>query len=695
MNRFTVQSPGLVSNSSDFKGRFVYLFFYQKEMMDYLPICLWMVLLMTSICQAQDMLQQAAGVRPHPRQYEWQKLEFTCFIHFGPNTFTGREWGTGMEDPRSFNPTSLDAEQWVRTAQSAGARMIVLVAKHHDGFCMWPSRYSDHTVRESPYKNGKGDIVKELVDACRKHGLKVGIYLSPADLNAIHQGFYGKTEKKQRTIPTPVEGWTPRSDFRMKGEYDEYNTYFMNQLFETLTEYGPFHEIWFDGANPKPGTGQEYAHQDWYKLIRALAPDACIFGKGPDIRWVGNESGGSRDAEWSVVPIPAPAETYTWDDMTGADLGSRARLKNARYLHWYPAETDVPIRHGWFYRDEQQKSRNVGELLDIYYRSVGGNSVLLLNLSPDRRGLIPDRDVKTMSELGDILRATFAENLAGAATVQVNAAREGFPIEHVLDGKEDTYWMTPEGVESAEVTLTLPEARTFNIVSLQEAILQQGQRVEKFAVEIWQDSGWKQIGHGQTIGYRKFVVLSDPVTTDRVRIRFIESRFAISLKSLELFYQTPRGKSGAKIDLAGAEMKKQWKVIDASSFEPGFEPEKAIDGNPDTYWHTEYRQNKPHPPHWIAIDFGSRQKFKGLSYLPRQDATGPHIFKYEVYLSDNGVDWNEPIVQGEFGNIVNNPIEQQILFGKTVQARYIKFVSIEPPPGSVEASIAEMDIIGE
>ncbi len=663
--------------------------------MYYIPICLWIVLIMTSLCQAQDILRQAAAVRPDPRQYEWQKLEFTCFIHFGPNTFSGREWGTGTEDPKSFDPTSIDVEQWVKTAQSAGAKMVVLVAKHHDGFCMWPSRYSSHTVRESAYKQGKGDIVKELVDACRKHGLKVGIYLSPADLNAIHQGFYGKTEKKRRVIPTPVEGWTPKSDLKMEGDYDDYNTYFMNQLFETLTEYGPFHQVWFDGANPKPGTGQEYDYQDWYKLIRALAPAACIFGKGPDVRWVGNEHGGSRDAEWSVIPLPKPAENHTWEDMTAKDLGSRDRLKNAKYLRWYPAETDVPIRHGWFYRDDHQKSRNVNELLDIYYRAVGGNSLLLLNISPDRRGLIPDRDVKTMAELGDVLRETFAKNLADGAKAKASATRKGFPIAHALDGKGDTYWMSPEDVEGGEVTLALPESRTFNIVSLQEAILQQGQRVEKFAVDMWQDNGWKEIGHGQTIGYRKFIVLPEPVTTDRVRIRFIESRFSISLKSLGLFYQIPRGKSGVKVDSASAEMKKPWKVIDASSFEPGFEPEKAIDGNADTYWHTQYRQHKPHPPHWIAIDLGSHQKLRGLTYLPRQDEPGPHIFKYEVYVSDNGTDWNEPLIEGQFDNIVNNPVEQQILFEKIVETRYVKLMSIEPPPGSVEASVGEVGIIKE
>lgn len=650
------------------------------------------VLFMTSTLFSQDMLRRAADVRPDTRQYEWQKLEFTCFIHFGPNTFSRREWGTGEEDPATFNPTELDAEQWVKTAQSAGARMIVLVAKHHDGFCMWPSRFSNHTVRESPFRGGKGDVLRELTDACRKHGLKVGVYLSPADLNAIHQGFYGKTAVKHRTIPTPVDGWMPKSDFKIEGDYDDYNTYFMNQLFEVLTEYGPFNEVWFDGANPKPGTGQSYNHTDWYKLIRAVAPDACIFGKGPDIRWIGNESGGSREAEWSCVVLPESADTFTWHDMTGKDLGSRAKLKDAKFLHWYPAETDVPIRHGWFYRDEQQKSRNVDELLDIYYRAVGGNSVLLLNLSPDRRGLIPDRDVKTMQELGDILRSTFAKNLANGAKAVASATREGSSIETALDDKDDTYWLTPESTETAEVTLTLPEARTFNIVSLQEAILQQGQRVEKFAVDAFVDGAWKEVGHGQTIGYRKFVRF-EPVTSDRVRIRFLESRFAISLSSLGLYFQTPRAATGPKVDQALVELKKNWKIVGASSFEPGSNPERAIDGNADTYWHTQWEKEKIKPPHWIAVDFGSALSIKGITYLPRQGAAGPHIFKYEVYASSDGKDWGDPVAKGEFGNIVNNPIEQQILFGKSIQTRYIKLVSIEPPPGSVEASVAEVGII--
>jgi alpha-L-fucosidase len=298
-------------------------------------------------------LQRAAAVVPHPRQLAWQRLEFIGFIHFGPNTFTDRAWGTGRESPGVFQPAELDARQWARVFKGAGMKQVILTAKHHDGFCLWPSRFTEHSVKNSPWRGGRGDVVSELSEACRQAGLKLGIYLSPADLNAIERGVYGKTPAQRRVIPAPVPGWTPRSGLTMEGTWDEYNAYFLNQLFELLTEYGDIGEVWIDGANPKPGTGQTYAYADWYALIRRLQPDAVIFGKGPDVRWCGNEDGRGRESEWSVIPLPVPPERFDWPDMTAADLGSRTRIRNAPYLHWYPAEVDVSIRPEWFWHPSE------------------------------------------------------------------------------------------------------------------------------------------------------------------------------------------------------------------------------------------------------------------------------------------------------------------------------------------------------
>ena len=351
----------------------------------------------------------AANVLPSPRQVAYQEMGFTAFLHFGPNTFTGREWGTGTESPKDFAPKSVDARQWVRSLKAAGVKMIVLTAKHHDGFCLWPSRFTDHSVKNSPWKDGQGDIVREVSDAVKAEGLKLGIYLSPADLHAIHIGTYGKTPAKSRVIPTPVPGWKPKSAVSFRGEWDEYNTYFMNQLFELLTEYGEVHEVWFDGANPHD-VGQHYAYFDWYSMIRKLQPKAVIFGKGPDARWIGNERGNTRANEWNVMPT-GPQEAY--NDRTDADLGSRSKIKGGAPLFWDIGETDVSIRHGWFYhKSEDDKLHSLDRLLDMWYGAVGGNAVFILNVPPTPEGVIHANDVKRLAELGRVLDATFATNLA-------------------------------------------------------------------------------------------------------------------------------------------------------------------------------------------------------------------------------------------------------------------------------------------
>lgn len=483
------------------------------------------------------LLERAAAVRPSARQVAWQQREVIAFTHFGPNTFSGREWGTGKEDEAIFNPTALDCRQWVRALKSAGMTQVILTAKHHDGFCLWPSRFTDHSVARSPWRAGKGDVVRELADACREAGLKLGIYLSPADLNAIERGVYGRTEAKGRVIPTPVAGWTPRSTWHMEGTWDEYNAYFLNQLFELLTEYGPISEVWFDGANPKPGTDQRYAYADWYRLIRALQPDAVIFGKGPDVRWCGNEAGQGRASEWSVIPLPVAPDQYDWADKMDQDLGSLAKLKGAPFLHWYPSEVDVSIRPGWFYHaEEDNKVKSLAKLKDIYFASVGGNAVLLLNVPPDRRGLIHENDVARLAEFGDWVRSTFKQNLATGATAQASHTRAPaaeFSAAHTVDADRDSFWSTGDWQSSAELTYQLPGTQKFNIALLEEQI-REGQRIESFAVDALVDGAWRELGHATTVGYRRLLRFA-PVETDRVRVRILDSRVRPTVANFGLF----------------------------------------------------------------------------------------------------------------------------------------------------------------
>ncbi|MFH1719291.1 MAG: alpha-L-fucosidase [Planctomycetota bacterium] len=495
---------------------------------------------------AEETIRRAVSVTPSPRQLVWQQLEFIGFVHFGVNTFTGREWGTGTEDPKIFNPEKLDTDQWCRMAKAAGMKQVILTAKHHDGFCLWQTRYTTHSVASSDWRGGKGDVLRDLTDSCRKYRLKVGVYLSPADLYQIEnaQGLYGNLSKySERTIPREVPG-RPFSDKRtFKFVVDDYNEYFLNQLFELLTEYGRIHEVWFDGATPKSKGGQKYTYSQWYEMIRELAPGAVIFGKGPDVRWCGNEAGRARAAEWSVIPIDAPVGEFEWPDMTAQDLASVGKLQDTLskggYLHWYPAETDTSIRHGWFWRDETQQVKTTEHILDVWYNCVGGNSVLLLNVPPNRDGLFAERDCKVLTELGWILDETFKTNLAAGAKASASDTRDReFRAANALDGNTDTCWMPPDGATQAELMVTLDGQKTFNVVMFQEQIRYYGQRIAKFAVEAQVEGKWQQIAEGQTVGYKK-ICRTEDVTTNKIRIRITDSRLCPTIANIALYHAPP------------------------------------------------------------------------------------------------------------------------------------------------------------
>jgi alpha-L-fucosidase len=462
-----------------------------------------------------DIITKAAKITPSPRQFNWQKLELTAFFHFGMNTFTNREWGTGKEDPEIFNPAKLDAMQWVKVARDAGFKQVILTAKHHDGFCLWPTRTTTHSVKSSPWENGKGDVVKEVADACKKQGMGFGIYLSPWDMNSP---LYG-TEK--------------------------YNDLFIEQLTELLSNYGQIDEVWFDGANGEGpgGKKQEYDFDRWYAHIRKLQPKATIAIMGPDVRWVGTETGYGRDTEWSVLPANNLSQENISANsqhelsikpagfLKGADIGGREQLKKAKGLVWYPAETDVSIRPGWFYHpEEDSKVKSPEKLMDIYYNSVGKNSVLLVNIPPDARGSISKSDEASLMDWAMIRKETFKTNLAAEARI---SSPNGLNGKALLDGNYQTYWTTKGTDSTAVIELTLPVSTTFDVAMLQENIMV-GQRIEKFSIEYWQQEAWHELIGGTTVGYKRLLRFK-PVTAVKVRVKITASRLNPTLSEFGLF----------------------------------------------------------------------------------------------------------------------------------------------------------------
>ncbi len=465
-----------------------------------------------------SLVAKASAIRPTPRQVDWQRMEQTAFLHFGVNTFTGLEWGHGDEDPDLFQPTGLDTDQWARTLRDSGFKLAILTVKHHDGFLLYPSRYSDHSVASSSWQGGQGDVVAAFVKSMRKYGLKVGLYLSPADENQYLDGVYANgSAHTPRTIPTLVPGddRTGQDLPQYTLTASDYGAYMLNQLYELLTEYGQVDEVWFDGAQGRipPDKVETYDFPSWYELIRKLAPQATIAVSGPDVRWVGNESGLARPDEFSVVPTitkPNGSPDYALG-YAAADQGSRKALlagldAGATQLAWWPAESDVSIREGWFHHPEQSP-RSVEQLTDIYYKSVGRNSVLLLNIPPDRAGRLDDKDVARLAEWRAQLAADMPRDLARGARVSSDSAGQ---------------------------TVQLPEQATVKRVSLGEDI-RYGQQIEAGVVEVREQGGWKQVATFGAVGYKRILALDSPVTTDQVRVRITQSRGKVRLAALSIY----------------------------------------------------------------------------------------------------------------------------------------------------------------
>ena len=460
-------------------------------------------------------------VVPSERQLRLQRMEFYAFVHFTINTFTDREWGDGTEDPAVFAPGRLDAQQWADSVRAAGMTGLILTCKHHDGFCLWPSRYTKHTVAASPYKNGAGDIVGEVAEACRRAGLKFGVYLSPW---ARNQPLYGSGKP--------------------------YDDYFVGQLTELLTGYGDIFAVWFDGACGEGPNGkkQYYDWERYYETVRTLQPGACIHVCGPDIRWCGNEAGETRPSEWSVVPRSTAdtekiaSASQQVDDgrfrqrpirATDQDLGSRALLAKEPELIWYPAEVDTSIRPGWFWHAaEDAQVRPLEKLIDIYEKAVGGNATLLLNIPPTTEGLFHKNDVERLRQLGEYIRSSYSSDLLAQASLSAPPAAEGCTVENIRTDDE-SFYLPAEENGTAELTAVWPQEQCIRRVVLQEQ-LRLSQRVERFVIDALTDGAWQSVAKGTVIGHKRIVVL-DGVRTTALRIRITDSRAAPALQRVGVY----------------------------------------------------------------------------------------------------------------------------------------------------------------
>ena len=681
------------------------------------------VLLVFLSCSGNNQTKAPAPCGPVPseNQMRWQEMEYYAFVHFSLNTYTNQEWGYGDEDVRLFNPKDLDCRQWARICKEAGMKGIIIVAKHHCGFCFWPSKYTDYSVKNAPWKNGKGDVVRELADACKEYGLKLGIYLSPWDR---HSADYGKPA---------------------------YITYFRNQLKELLTNYGPIFEIWFDGANGGSGYYgganetrkiDRKTYYDWkntYKLVRELQPNIVIWNDGgdrADLRWVGTEEGNVGATNWSLLNDTGDV---SWNMLHyGLENGNS----------WVPAEVNTSIRPGWFYHtSEDSKVKTLPQLMDIYYNSIGHNANLLLNFPIMPNGLINKKDEKAALEFANAVKEAFAINLAQKTKVEASNIRgnaKEFGAAMAVDGNKDTYWATDDSVTKASLTIDFGKPTLFNRFLVQEYI-RLGQRVKAFTVEALVDGNWKELAKATTIGYKRILRFPD-VEATKVRFNitdskscpvisnigiynapiFLNSPFSYRNQSGEvtittdnigpIFYYTLDGSeptvksnkytgpfyadgkvevktiaydpSSGKSSPVGDEKfdisKKNWKIV-------GTNDEKAasiIDGDISSVWH----QRSDNMPIDLVIDLGNKYNVCGFKYLPDQNRWSSGIItNYQFYVSDDNKKW-KLVDQGEFSNIKNNPLLQVKNFSP-VMARYIKLRALKNTAGDNVAGYAEVDVI--
>lgn len=592
---------------------------------------------------------------PEPKQVEWQKMETYAFVHFGLNTFNDREWGYGDSDPKTFNPKRLDCEQWVQTFVKAGMKGVILTAKHHDGFCLWPTKLTEYCIRNTPYKDGKGDIVRELSDACKKYGIKFAVYLSPWDR---HQANYG----------------TP-----------EYVDYFHKQLRELMTNYGQVFEVWFDGANGGDGwyggakdsrsidRKNYYNYPKIYEILDELQPQAVVFSDGgPGCRWVGNENGFAGATNWSFLRA---GEVYP----------GYAKYRELQYGHadgnqWVAAECDVSIRPGWFYHpEENNKVKTVDQLTDLYYRSVGHNATLLLNFPVDRDGLIHPTDSLNAVAFHQRVQKELANNLLTTAQVKASNERgKKNSARMALDATYDTYWATNDGVITGDLTFTFKKPTKINRIMIQEYI-PLGQRVKSFAVEYKKGNQWLPVKTNEettTVGYKRLLRF-ETIESSQLRMRFTDSRGSLCINEVgayyapdakELFTSTTSDLKSLPFTLSGVDTQEMSKCNDKNEKTTCLVPGKEV-----------------------VIDLGENRTIQSFYYLPDQSEYNKGLISsYELSVGKTKESL-QVVAYGEFSNIRNNPILQNVYF-TPVEARYVKLKAVRMVNESEPLGLAEIGI---
>ncbi|MDJ1505353.1 alpha-L-fucosidase [Xanthocytophaga agilis] len=684
---------------------------------------LWPCLLAGFCCFSQST-PQPIGPLPNENQVRWQKMEYYAFIHFSINTYTDMAWGFGNEDPRLFNPEKIDCRQWARICKQAGMKGIIFTAKHHSGFCLWPSQYTEYSVKNVPWQNGKADIVRQLANACKEYGLKFGVYLSPWDRN--HPD-YGKPE---------------------------YITYFRNQLTELLTNYGEIFEVWFDGANGGDGYYgganetrkiDARTYYDWpatYKLVRKLQPKIVIWNDGgerADLRWVGTEAGYVGQTNWSLLPATG--------DVSEKMLHHGVEDGNA----WVPGEVNTSIRPEWFYHPrEDKKVKTLPELMDIYYHSIGRNATLLLNFPVMPNGLIHEKDQKAALDFAQAIKEAFAVNLTGKAQAKSTNIRENnpaFDASKAIDTDPESYWATNEKTTHAPLTLTFSQPTAFNRLILQEPIAL-GQRVKSFVVEALVNGQWKEIAKETTIGYKR-ILRFPTVEATQLKLTIDDAKACPLISNLEVYkapliltppiitrdqmgnvhlragdseselyytldgskpmpgknkYTTPVKTNGGKAavkaiaynpstkqsSLASEERfdiaRTAWKIL-SSDAQQAYQ---VVDGNPATSWHGDKSAQRPAD---LVIDLGKEEYLQGFSYLPDQNwwADASIITRYQFEVSADNKSWKR-VSEGEFSNIRNNPFWQTKTF-EPIKARYIRLRALKTVGEGSAPGYAEIDLI--
>ncbi|MCT1523393.1 alpha-L-fucosidase [Sphingobacterium hotanense] len=622
------------------------------------------ILLFTPFLSMAQTEPAPYGATPSERQLRWHEMEMYTLIHFTPTTFQNKEWGYGDADPKIFNPTKFDANQIAAAAAAGGFKGLISVAKHHDGFCLWPTATTEYSVASSPWKEGKGDMVREFKKASHANGLQFGVYLSAWDRNDTRYG--------------------------TKAYADAYR----QQLTELMSNYGELFTSWHDGANGGDGyyggknekrTIDRSTYYEWHEktwpIVRKLQPMAMIFSDvGPDMRWVGNEKGFAAETSWSTLTPkskdgkpPVPGQV----DETNLSTGDRGGE------YWIPAECDVPQRPGWFYHEDQNdRVKTPDQLFEIYLKSVGRGGGMNLGLAPMPEGILHDNDILSLKSFGQKLKETFKTDLTAGAMAKASNVREDheqFSTAKLFDGDRYSYYASDDQVLNPSVEISLPSAQTFDLIRLRENI-KLGQRLDSVKISVWENNSWKLIGEATSIGANRLIKLASPVTAQRLKVDLF-APVAPTLSEFALFKE-----AASNFGLATTERnrvaKKDMIIISADKH-----VNNAIDNNLRSIWETTTSRSK-----FVEIRLTKNEWLTGMQYTPRQDAKLAGVpTKYKVYSSKDGKAW-QTVAMGEFSNIKANATAQMINFSTPVEAHYIRFEPIEVLSEDKAFSVAEFDL---